>query len=224
MKIAMRLKTGFQPSLANIMLATIVAATVTLSSAAAEEATADISVYAGLEPVMQLECSDMNFGVYQIARGDRGIGSNPTRVMLSTGVDGSTGLLETFISFVNAGQDQIALSDKPQFDGPQPAICVVTGSRAKNTEIDITRDPAAFTPMAFSGVGANPFATTLIDPKTSATGIVGFFNVPASVDTNAEGNAEFTITGEVRIPNNLSADNYGSYKAAPLTITVTDGL
>lgn len=224
MKTARRLTNGFQPSLASIMLATIVAAAAVLSSAAAEEATADISVYAGLEPVMQLTCTDMNFGVYQIARGDRGIGSNPTRVSLTAGVDGSTGLLETFISFVNAGQDQIALSDKPQFDGPQPAICVVTGSRAKNMAIAITRDPVAFTSMPFSGVGTNPFATTLLDPRAAASGIVGFFNVPDSVVTDAEGNAEFTITGEVRIPNNLSADNYGSYKAAPLTITVTDGL
>lgn len=224
MKTARRLTTGFQPSVATIILATIVAATVVLSSAAAEEATADISVYAGLEPVMQLTCTDMNFGVYQIARGDRGIGSNPTIAILNFTVSGSSGLVTTSISFTNAGQDQIALSDKPQFDGPQPAICVVTGSRAKNTAITITRDPVKLTGMAFSGAATNPFATTLLDPTTAASGILGYFVVPESVNTDAEGNAEFIITGEAHIPNNLSADNYGSYKAAPLTITVTDGL
>lgn len=224
MKTAMQLTNRFQQSLPRITLMAAFLAAVSVSNAAAEEATADISVYAGLEPVMQLTCTDMNFGVYQIARGDRGIGSNPTRVILAAGIDGATGLLETTVAFTNAGTDQIALSDKPQFDGPQPAICQVTGSRAKNTAIAITRDPVNFTSMDFSGVAANPFATTLLSPITPASGIVGFFNVPASVDTNAEGNGEFTITGEVRIPNNLAVGNYGSYKAAPLTITVTDGL
>lgn len=224
MKTAMRLTTRFQHSLPRITLTTAFLAAVSVSNAAAEEATADISVYAGLEPVMQLSCTDMNFGVYQIARGNRSIGSNPTRVILTAGISGSTGLLETFVSFINSGTDQIALSDKAQFDGPQPAICQVTGSRAKNTTIAITRDPVNLTPMGFSGVAANPFATTLLSPITAAAGIVGFFIVPASVTTNAEGNGEFTITGEVQIPNNLAVGNYGSYKAAPLTITVTDGL
>ncbi|MFU8785512.1 hypothetical protein, partial [Aliidiomarina sp.] len=109
MKTATRLTTGFQPSLASIMLATIVAAAAVLTSAAAEEATADISVYAGLEPVMQLECSDMNFGVYQIARGDRGIGSSGnTTVQMSIGNNRDTNAEEARISFINPGQDQIA--------------------------------------------------------------------------------------------------------------------
>lgn len=193
------------------------------TSVIAEEAVTDVSVYAGLEPVMELECSDMNFGVYQVARGDRGIGTAAfTTIQMSIGVDRNNNE-EVRISFLNAGQDQIALSDKPEYDPPQPAVCLVTGARVKNGSLTVTRDPAAGS-IEFSGVSANPFATNLMNPITSATGIIGFFTVPTSVTTDLNGDAEFNIVGEIDIPNNLVADNYGSYKAGPLTVTVSDGL
>lgn len=205
------------------LLAFFAAAALLPNAALAEEATTDISVYAGLEPVMQLNCSPLNFGVYQIARGDRGIGSNKTTVQMSIGNHRDTNAEEARISFINSGQDQIALSDKPAYDPPQFAVCLVTGSRVKSGSLTITRDPG-FGSVSFAGIASNPFALALGNPKTAATGILGYFTVPSSVQTDANGDAAFTIVGELDIPNNLVADNYGSYKAAPLTITVSDGL
>lgn len=206
------------------LLAFFAAAALLPNAALAEEATTDISVYAGLEPVMQLNCSPLNFGVYQIARGDRGIGSGgKTTVQMAIGNNRDTFAEEARISFINSGQDQIALSDKPEYDPPQFAVCLVTGSRVKSGSLTITRDPG-FGSVSFAGVASNPFALSLGNPNTAANGIVGYFTVPASVQTDANGDAEFTVVGELDIPNNLVADNYGSYKAAPVTITVSDGL
>ncbi|WP_404400541.1 hypothetical protein LG288_11110 [Idiomarina seosinensis] len=204
-------------------LAFFAAATLLSNAALAEEATTDISVYAGLEPVMQLNCSSLNFGVYQIARGDRGIGSNKTTIQMATGSNRDTGELEARISFINQGQDQIALSDKPEYDPPQFAVCLVTGSRVKSGSLTIARE-SGFGSVSFAGVASNQFALSLGNPKTAATGILGYFTVPTSVQTDANGEAEFQVVGELDIPNNLVADNYGSYKAEPLTITVSDGL
>lgn len=200
----------------------IAAASLLSNVAVAEEATTDIFVYAGLEPVMQLNCSPLNFGVYQIARGDRGIGTNMTTVQMAIAKN-REGADEIRISYLNSGQDQISLSDKAEYDPPQFAVCIVTGSRVKSGSLTITRDPGLGS-VSFAGVASNPFALSRGKPTADATGILGFFTVPPSVTTDANGDAEFTVVGELDIPNNLAADNYGSYKAAPLTITVSDGL
>jgi hypothetical protein len=122
-------------------------------TAKAEEASTNISVFAGLEPVMTLECTPINFGVYQVARGDRGIGTNPTRVSLAVSVDPSDGTTQTTISFINAGSDQIALSDKSEYGPPQAATCTVKSSRVRSGSLNIAREPAGFASLTFSGDG-----------------------------------------------------------------------
>ncbi len=187
-------------------------------TAKAEQASSSISIYAGLEPVMTLECTAINFGVYQVARGDRGI-SVPTRASLSK----ANGSSQAVIAFTRGSNNQIALSNKPEYGTPQAGTCTVKSSKVRSGSLYITRDPVDSTAMAFSG-GANLFASNLKNPITQAIGIVGYSTVPTTVTTNIDGDGVFTIVGELDIPNNLTADNYGSYKAAALTITVSETL
>jgi len=190
-------------------------------TAKAEEASTNISVFAGLEPVMTLECTPINFGVYQVARGDRGIGLGPTIVFLE---ESRGGTITT--AFENEGTDKIALSDKPEYGSPQLGECTIKSSRVRNNDLYITRDPAEDTALDFSGEGANPFASSLNAPITQVNGIVAKLFVDerdsSLIRTDDEGNAVFKIVGELNIPNNLTAENYGSYKGAALTITVSD--
>ena len=187
----------------------------------AETATDDIDVYSGLAPVMTLTCTDLNFGVYQIARGDRGTGG-VTTVTLSWNHDGFNDVYATSIGFTNPGQDMIALSDKLSYDGPSPGLCTVSGSQASNTSIAISRSPT--TAFNFAGTAGNPFAATLDTPDAALTNMLGVMTVPATVALDANGSGSFVITGAVQIPNNLSAGNYGSYKGPAVTISVSDGL
>lgn len=191
----------------------------------AETATDEIDVYSGLAPVMMLTCTDLNFGVYQIARGDRGI-SGDTSATLNWSLvydrDSSSDVMTAEISFTNAGLDSIALSDKPEYDAPAPAVCTVSGSRVINSNIGVSSSVSGTFP--FAGTGGNPFATTLAIPNSGVTGMEGRMTVPATVALDANGSGTFVITGQVWIPNNLSADNYGSYKGQAVTITVNDGL
>jgi len=53
-----------------------------VGQAAAETATDTIDVYAGLAPVMELSCSDVNFGVWRVPTGTRSGGA--TTVALAT--------------------------------------------------------------------------------------------------------------------------------------------
>lgn len=186
----------------------------------AEETTTSSVVYTGLEPVMTLECSPINFGVFQVARGNRGI-TGPTVVYLEQSRGGA---LTT--SFANAGRDQIALSDKPEYQAQQLGECIIESSGVKNNDLHITREPAEGVSLAFTGASANPFAANLNAPTTQASNITAQLFVdetdPTLVRTDSDGNASFKIVGELNIPNNLTADNYGSYKGSGMTITVSD--
>ena len=190
-------------------------------NAAAEMATDEIDVYSGLAPVMTLSCTDLNFGVYQIARGDRGI-TGVTTATLSWTYDGFNDVWAANISFANAGQDMIALSDKPDYDAPSPAVCTVNGSRATSATVSVTSSPTGA--FYFGGAASNPFAANLATPTTPTTTMRGVMTVPATVTLDATGAGSFVITGAVQIPNNLTANNYGSYKGQAVTMTVNDGL
>ena len=187
----------------------------------AETATDDIDVYSGLAPVMTLTCTDLNFGVYQIARGDRGTGG-VTTVTLSWVADSFNGGYMFSIGYTNPGTDMIALSDKPEYADPAPAVCTVSGSQASNTSIAITSSPTGA--FHFAETAGNPFAATLDIPVSAVGTMVGVMTVPATVALDANGSGSFVITGAVQIPNNLSAGNYGSYKGPAVTISVDDGL
>jgi hypothetical protein len=129
--------------------------------------------------------------------------------------------METVALFTNAGVDSIALSDKPEYDAPAPAVCTVSGSRVSNDNIDVTSSVSGT--FSFAGTSGNPFATTLAIPDSGVTGMEGRMTVPATVALDANGSGSFVITGAVQIPNNLSAGNYGSYKGPAVTISVSDG-
>jgi len=190
-------------------------------NAAAETASDQVDVYSGLAPVMTLSCTDLNFGVYQIARGDRGI-TGVTTATLSWTYDSFDDVWAAFISFTNAGQDQIALSDKPDYDAPSPAVCTVSGSRATSMTVNVTSAPTGA--FYFGGAADNPFAANLGRPTTPTFTMRGVMTVPGTVTLDATGSGSFVITGAVQIPNFLTATNYGSYKGPAITMTVNDGL
>ena len=205
------------------LLALVTLATLShLSSAHAEQAESAVNVYAGLGPVMTLTCTPVNFGVYQVARGNRGIGVDPTQVTMTTSVNPTNGQLRSNISFSNAGQDQIALSDKSEYAAPSAGVCEVKGSRIRNGTLYITRDPVAFSPLLFGATTANTFAPGLKSPISALSGMNAYLTIPTTLTTDAEGEGSFSVIGDVLIPNNLTADNYGAYKAAVVTVTVSE--
>lgn len=186
----------------------------------AETSSDEIQVYAGLEPVLSLTCTDVNFGVYQVSRGNRGITGN-TQVNMGFQTDAFTGSIITGVSFTNAGQDQIALSEKPQYADPSVGVCIVSGSKVRNQLIDVSSAPSGV--FTFIGDAANPFAPGLSIASQNLAGFQGVLSVPSTVQIDNKGEGEFRVTGSLLIPNNLAADNYGAYKAVSITITVDDG-
>jgi hypothetical protein len=191
-------------------------------TAKADQASSTVSVFAGLAPVMTLDCTPVNFGVYNVPRGNREMGVNSSSASITTSVNPSDGTSQTSVEFANAGVDKISLSVNTEHAPPQAGTCTVKGSRVQNGTLSITRDPIHATPITFSGEGSNMFASGLRAPEILASGMTALLAVPKSVLTDSEGGAVFAITGQVSIPNDLTSDNYGSYNGAALTITVSE--
>jgi hypothetical protein len=178
-----------------------------VGQAAAETATDSVDVYAGLAPVMELSCSDVNFGVWRVPTGTRSGGA--TTVTLTS--DSTT-------SITSGSSSNIALS--ANYEDPAVSSCTVTGSAAADDtvgQVGFTGGTGSF--ATNGGTGFN--SETLAAPST----VVSSFSYsltntdPVSMSSGA---TSFKIHGTMSIPDNLVTANYGGYKAAAVTVTYSD--
>lgn len=184
-------------------LAAIVAAGF-VSSAAAETASDSVDVYAGLEPVLEMTCTDVNFGVWRVPTGDR---NGTTTVTLDAG---STATVTVTIG----GAADTAVSRSTKYSAPAAGTCNVTGSTVTSGSgaASITTGSSG----TFLGTASNPFASGLTAPTALPPASAFDFTLSLSTATpaiDANGEATFQVIGSMEIPNNLVSDNYGAYKS-----------
>lgn len=187
----------------------IVGLTAVSGSAIAETATDTIEVYAGLEAVLKLECSDINFGVWRVPTGNR---SNPTTVYLAENGD-----TEAKVSNNVGAAADTAVSLSTIYDTPSASTCTVTGSQVGGEGITGT---AAYVDDSGSGQlvpGTFTGAANYLAAASTDTGLFGFSYVlsfsQTAVPIAADGTATFTISGRMNIPNSVATNNYGAYKS-----------
>lgn len=173
------------------------------TNVAAETASDTIQVYAGLAPVLEMTCTDVNFGVWRVPTGDRG---DKTIVTLN-----ASSVATATVFTGGAADTAVSLSGK--YDNPAAGTCDVTGSAVSNVNGVATLTDGS---GIFIGTDANTFATGLAEPTDLPLDSVFKFTLGLSTGTpaiNADGEATFKVIGSMEIPNNLVTNNYGAYKS-----------
>ena len=169
--------------------------------AAAETASDTVDVYAGLAPVLELACSDVNFGVWRVPTGARGAVNT---IALLAGSQTEVG---------GTGSGAIALS--ANYLAPQAGYCSVSGSTVADNATGVASIGLATGTMISSGAaaGGNIFAAALAGPDAvAAMSYTLAISVLEPVITS--GQASFNVTGVLTIPAELVSDNYGAYKGS----------
>jgi len=195
------------------LCAAVVAASLA-TTAQAETANTTVEVYAGLASVMELTCSDVNFGVWRVPTGTRtGSSSGATTITLND-ADSAT---------VTAGSsDKVALSNA--WTAPKTGTCNVTGS-ARTDGGSGTASLSDASGNFATSVGTG-FENESIDAPSTPLSEGSFTYALTLSSTTPEisgtGTSAFTIQGTMSIPDNLVADNYGGYKSADITVTFDD--
>lgn len=179
-----------------------------LSGQASAQSSSDtVDAYAGIAPTLELTCSDVNFGVWRLGTGARG---GATIVTLPSNGNAAT----------HSG-GTAALSTSNSHQAPVRSTCQLKGSGAPDT----TAATVTLTDnlnMAFVGTGSNNFAVTLPAPKAAAA-LTANLTASTLAPVISGGSTQVYIGGELTIPDNVVADNYGSYKTtAPLTVALED--
>lgn len=187
----------------------IVGLTAVSGSAMAETATDTIEVYAGLEAVLKLECSDINFGVWRVPTGNR---SNSTTVYLAENGD-----TEAKVSNNEGAAADTAVSLSTIYDTPSASTCTVTGSQVGGEGITGTAayvddsGSGQLVPGTFTGAANYPAAASTDDGLFGFSYVLSFSQT--AVPIAADGTATFTISGRMNIPNSVATNNYGAYKS-----------
>lgn len=186
--------------------AAVVAASLAFT-AQAETASTTVNVYAGLASVMELSCTDVNFGVWRVPTGTRINGA--TVVTLnnddSTGITGST-------ANIALSADNLA---------PKAGVCDVTGSSKATGTGTASLSAATGSFLTNGGTGFN--AETLSAPGTAVSSFTYALALSSATPLiSVTGTASFTIQGTMSIPDSLVAGNYGGYKSPDITVSFTD--
>lgn len=176
---------------------------------------AQVDAIAGIGPVLQLFCSDVDFGVWRVPPRN---GGGETRVSLA--VASAAPGAQTSASL--AGNiDTVARATG--FEDPEAGTCTVTGSRNPGQRISVSISGNAGIPMSASA------RTRLPRAAQDALGIgVDLMLAEQGVSIDSTGAGTFRVIGEFRIPQNLIRDNYGGYSSraagstAAATVTVRD--
>lgn len=177
--------------------------------AKAETSNATIDVYAGLSSVMELTCSDVNFGVWRVPTGTRSGGA--TTVSLTS---------SDTTSITSGGTDKIALSTK--YEAPKSGKCIVSGSTAADSAKGAASITAGDTGSFVTNGGTGFNNETLAAPTAVVSGFTYSLAVTEGSPTINSGAASFGITGTMVIPDSLTNDNYGGYQASSVTVTFND--
>ena len=184
--------------------------------AAAETATDDVQVYAGLAPILALECSSVNFGAWRVPPGERG---TFTKINMPT----NSSKVTATVGDTSTADNDVSLSIK--YAAPSLGECIATGSLAYR-DGSVTRGTVTHSAIGgfLSGTSNNPFATGLNAP--TGFNLQGFrYVLEFSTLTpliSSTGRATFRIGGTLTIPEKLISDNYGAYQSGLITITFDD--
>lgn len=166
-----------------------------------------VNAVAGLAPVMALTCTDVNFGVWTVPAGDRG---GVTTLSMTVNSPDSSGAVE---SIVVGGVPTVA-----QIYPDTAGRCVVQGAWNSLTAAISNNSGMAFgTSNHIVALGSVKVPTVA---NTSMTANLVLSTLTPSV--NASNEAFFYVVGDLTIPNNLIAANYGGYRAnVSATVSVT---
>ena len=169
-----------------------------VGQAAAETATDSVDVYAGLAPVLELTCTDVNFGVWRVPAGERGGANTITLAANGATTVGGTGTATS-----------IALSGTYNSTAPFAGSCTVSGSNAT----DATEGAASLsvTSGTLAGTTVNSYSSQDVAPAHDAN-LTYTLEVSDATPAISSGAASFDITGVMTIPEALVVDNYGEYK------------
>lgn len=175
-------------------------------TAAAETATDTIDVYAGLSSVMELSCTDLNYGVWIVPTGGR---SGTTTVSLTS--DNNT-------SITAGSSTGIALS--ANYAAPAAASCTVTGSTAADGTTGQVNFTGTGTFVANAG-GTGFNAETIAEPTTALTSF--YYSLAHTTPTAmSSGATSFKVYGTITIPDGLTTANYGGYMAPAVIVIYED--
>ena len=188
--------------------------------AAAETATDDVEVYAGLAPVLELVCSDVKFGVWRVPVRTSGdvtlITLTADNVVAVTGNAAGVAKSEANDAEPAAGNCTFTGSSAEASEDGMVVTMVVGGSQASVADGNLTN--GAMVPTA-----NNEYAGLLM-PVSSAS--LGFsLSFPQSAAIGSDGSGSFKITGILTIPETIIAANYGAYKqAGVISVTIDDSV
>ena len=194
----------------NITLAAVTALVVIGGSSPtwAASASADIEAIAGIQPLVSLDCTPINFGVWRVpVRASGGV----TTVTLAA-TSGATAALSGNTTSVSASTKS--------GHAATPGVCTFTGSAAPDgTAVALTTQTGA-ADMTGDGTAYIGIAA----PASAVLSMGATLTTPTGVTTTA-GASTFYVGGVLEIPSVITAANYGGYKAdAPFAITADDGI
>lgn len=182
------------------------------SNAWAEVASDTVDAKMGLQPAMELVCTDVSFGVWRI----------PIRTGAATIItlDRNTGTITA-----TGNTSRVAQSTANVSWLHERGTCSLTGSTAATgsaVSISLSNSSA----MAFDAANANTTGFVGLNaPTTAVTGMQATLSAPSIINLSAGGTATFYIGGELTIPGTIVSSNYGGYKTtAPATVTADDSV
>jgi len=184
---------------------TLLAAT----GAQADTASDSVDAKAGLQPALELSCTDVSFGVWRV----------PTRTADGTTIITLGASDNTAVATGNTAR--VAQSTSVSSWAHSRGECTVAGSTAANdTNAAVTISDAtamSFTATAAAGTGFLGLAA----PGTAAA-LAANLTVPATTKITS-GASSFYVGGVLTIPQNIVSGNYGGYKTTEsATVTVDD--
>lgn len=178
----------------------------------AESATDTVDARVGIQPALELVCSDVSFGVWRV----------PARTGGATTItlDYRQGNI-----VASGNTNRIAHSTANASWLHQRGVCVLSGSTAANgaaiavalsNSTAISFDAANSSTTGFSGLAA---------ATKAATGLQATLNSPNSVNLGTDGSVTFYVGGVLTVPGLIDSSNHGGYRASnPATVTVDDGV
>ncbi|WP_404400533.1 hypothetical protein LG288_11090 [Idiomarina seosinensis] len=205
--------------------------------AAAETATDDVQVYAGLSAVLKIECTDLNFGVWRV----------PLR-----GTDYSaSAYVELEAMRFNADEDRFTtILDVPRYSdlialtsesaAPQVAGCIVSGSDAVDGTEGTVSMPGAYFASGTTVLQIVDYMTPITSKEEYVFGDIGVPSnrdqtIPVTVKIYDDldyrnqvirgGITRFAVGGRLTLRTWNEPGDFGGYKLAnPVAITFDDNV
>lgn len=177
--------------------------------------TAYVQAYTGLQPVLSLSCTDVDFSVWRVPV--RQTGDGQTTISLTAAANrAGVATLKT------VGGDSLNIARVADYEDAVAGTCVVQGSHHPNQQIRVTISNNKN--LALGGVDRGPIKR----PKQAAAVKVDLQLMEDFVVIDSTGRGTFRVIGIMTLPPVITVDNYGAYSAAALvadnlaTITVID--